>query len=63
MGNSGMIFRVMRNLWKYGGVLRNLQNARRVCLKLAALPRVRLELGAQWVRRETKEILERMDEM
>lgn len=36
-----------------------------VCLeKLASAAfGVRLELGAQWVRRETKEILERMDEM
>lgn len=41
----------------------NHQNAERVWLRPAALPRDHLELGDLWVRRETREILERMGEM
>lgn len=54
---------VMGNLGQYGGwVMGSLQHAGRACLRPAALPRGHLELGGLWVRRETKEILERMDE-
>lgn len=41
----------------------NLQNVGKVWLRPAALARGHLELGGLWVKRETREILERMDEM
>lgn len=41
----------------------HLQNAGRVFLDQLLFLRGHLELGGLWVRRETKEILERMDEM
>lgn len=41
----------------------NLRNVGKVWLRPAALPRGHLELEGLWVKRETREILERMDEM
>lgn len=58
MGNSGLVLRVMGNLGQYEASWGNLQN-----LRPPALPRGHLELGGLWVRRETREILEKMDEM
>lgn len=62
MGNSGMVFGVTGKLRQYEGSWGRLQNAGRVCLRPAVLPRGHLEFGDLWVRRETRENLERMDE-
>lgn len=45
------------------GVMGEPGNAERVCLRPAVLPRGHRELGGQWVRKETREILERMGEL
>lgn len=42
--------------------MREPENAERDCLRLAVLPRGLRELGGLWERKETREILERMDE-
>lgn len=60
-GNSVVAFGVM-GTWSSVGVMGEPENAERVCLRLAVLPRGHRELGGLWVRKETREILERMDE-
>lgn len=62
MGNSDMVLGILGSMGQYGGFWGNLQNAGRVCLRPAAIPRGHLEFGGLWVRRETREILERMAE-
>lgn len=63
MGNSGMVLGILGSTVWYGGSWGNLQSAGRVCLRPTALPRGHLEFEGLWVRRETREILERMAEM
>lgn len=63
IGTSDVDFGVMGSLRQCRGSQGHLQNTGRVCLRPAALLRGHLEFGGLWVRRETREILERMDKM